>query len=98
VKCEGISPALGMFGIAKIKTNKTQKYQSIPYDALIEADGKIAYVFVPLPNGKVKKQAIEIADFDNDKVNVKSGLENVTEVVLTNSAFLNSNSIITIIK
>ncbi len=98
VKCEGISPALGMFGKAKIKTNNVQKYQSIPYDALIEADGKMAFVFVPMPNGKVKKQAIEIADFDNDKVNVKSGLENISEVVLTNSAFLNSNSTITIIK
>lgn len=98
VKCEGISPALGMFGKATIATNKIQKYQSIPYDALIEADGKMAFVFVPMPNGKVKKQAIEIANFDNDQINVKSGLENITEIVLTNSAFLNSNSTITIIK
>lgn len=98
VKFEDISPALGMFGRAKIKTNKIEKYQSIPYDALIEADGNNAFVFVPLPNGKVKKQAIEIAYFDNDKVNVKSGLEGINEIVLSNSAFLNSNSIITIIK
>jgi len=98
VKCEGISPALGMFGKASIETNKIQKYKSIPYDALIEADGKMAFVFVPMPNGKVKKQAIVIADFDNDKINVLAGLENVNEVVLTNSAFLNSNSTITIIK
>lgn len=98
VNCEGISPALGMFGKAKIETKKFQKYQSIPYDALIEADGNKAFVFVPLPNGKVKKQAIVIADFDNDKVNVKSGLEGVNEIVLSNSAFLNSNSMITIIK
>ncbi len=98
VKCEGISPALGMFGRAKIVTNNVQKYQSIPYDALIEADGKWAFVFVPLPNGKVKKQIIEIAGFDDDKVNVKSGLEGIHEIVLTNSAFLNSNSTITIVK
>jgi hypothetical protein len=98
VNCEGISPALGMFGKAQIETNKSQKYQSIPYDALIEADGNKAFVFVPMPNGKVKKQAIVIADFDNDKVNVKSGLEGINEIVLSNSAFLNSNSIITIIK
>jgi RND family efflux transporter MFP subunit len=98
VKCEGISPALGMFGKAVIKTKKIEKYKSIPYDALIEADGKMAYVFVPISNGKVKKQAIEIADFDNDKVYIRSGLDEINEVVLTNSAFLNSNSIITIIK
>ena len=98
VNSKGISPALGMFGKAKIETNKFQKYKSIPYDALIEADGNKAFVFVPLTNGKVKKQAIIIADFDKDKVNVKSGLEGINEIVLSNSSFLNSNSIITIIK
>jgi RND family efflux transporter MFP subunit len=98
VKCEDISPGLGMFGKAKIETGKFQKYQAIPYDALIEADGKMAFVFVPIPNGKVKKLAIEIANFDNDKVNVKSGLEGINEVVMSNSAFLNSNSTIIIIQ
>ena len=98
VKCEGLSPALGMFGKATIETDISQTYQSIPYDALIEADGNMAFVFVPMPNGKVKKQAIVIADFDNDGIKVRSGLENINEVVLTNSAFLSSNSTITIIQ
>lgn len=98
VNCDEITPALGMFGKATIQTNKTQQYQSIPYDALIEADGKMAFVFVPLPDGKVRKQSIEIAHFNSVDIHVKSGLENTKEVVLTNSAFLNSNSTITIIK
>lgn len=95
--CEGISPASGMFGKAQIETNIVHKYTSIPYDALIEADGDRAFVFVPLPGGKVKKQEIEIADFDQEKVRVKTGLENVSEIVISNSAFLNSQSTITII-
>jgi RND family efflux transporter MFP subunit len=98
VNFQGINPAIGMFGKATINTNATQNYQSIPYDALIEADGKTAFVFVPLPNGKVRRQAIEIEAFDNKEVRVKSGLENIKEVVFTNSAFLNENSNITIIK
>ncbi|MCH8553978.1 MAG: efflux RND transporter periplasmic adaptor subunit [Schleiferiaceae bacterium] len=97
VNCDTLNPAIGMFGKASILTDATQKYQSIPYDALIEADGKNAFVFLPLPNGKVKRQAITISFFDDTHVHVKSGLENVKEVIRTNSAFLNENSIITII-
>ena len=90
--------ALGMFGKAFIATQKKNTYQSIPHEAIVEADGKSAFVFVPLQGGKVKKQAIEIAEFDNKEARVKSGLEGVQEVVLSNSAFLNENSSIKIIK
>lgn len=98
VNLQGVSPAIGMFGKAVISTNVTQKFQSIPYGALIEADGRNAFVFVPLPGGRIKRQPIEIASFDNSWVHVKSGLEDVTEIVISNSAFLNENSIITIIQ
>jgi len=93
-----LTPAIGMFGTAHIRTNVVQQYRAIPYEAVIEADGKNAFVFVPLPDGKVKRQAIEIAGFDNDFVQVKSGLEDVPSVVLTNTAFLNATSTITIIQ
>jgi RND family efflux transporter MFP subunit len=92
-----LKPALGMFGKAVIETGTVQQYQAIPYDALIEADGKSAFVFVPVQGGKVKKQAIEIASFGQEEVWVKAGLENTKEIVLTNSAFLNEQSNITII-
>jgi RND family efflux transporter MFP subunit len=98
VNFQEITPAIGMFGKAIIRTNIFQKYQPIPYDAIVEADGKNAFVFIPLPNGKVKKQPIEMESFDGKEVKIKSGLENIKEVVLTNSAFLNENSTITIIK
>lgn len=93
-----LNPAIGMFGKTIIATNVVQKYHSIPYDAVVEADGKNAYVFVPIAGGKVKRQAIEIGSFDNTSVQVKSGLENVKAVVFTNSAFLNEHSRISLIK
>lgn len=96
INFSGVNPALGMFGKAIIYTNAAYNYPSIPYDALVEADGKTAFVFVPLPGGKVKKQAIEIDSFDDATVKVKSGLESITEIIYTNSAFLNENSKITI--
>ncbi|MCC5944712.1 MAG: efflux RND transporter periplasmic adaptor subunit [Bernardetiaceae bacterium] len=98
LKTGNLKPALGMFGKATIQTDIIQKYQSIPYDALVEADGTSAFVFVPIEGGKVRRQAVEIAHFDNSAVQIKSGLEGIDEIVLTNSAFLNEKSSITIIK
>jgi len=97
VDSQGITPAIGMFGRASIITNAAFTYQAIPYEALVEADGKKGFVFVPQPNGKVKRQAVEVARFDTSDVKITSGLENIREVIRTNSAFLNENSRITIV-
>ena len=90
--------ALGMFGKAVIETDNKEQFVSIPYDAVIEAHGNSAFVFVPLPNGKVRKQPIQIVSFDDNKVNVGSGLEDIDEIIINNSAFLNENSNVTIIQ
>lgn len=98
VFCKEIAPAFGMFGKATIRTKHSHTYTAIPYGALVEADGKTGYVFVPGPQGKVSRHAIEIAAFDNDAVYVKSGLENIQQVIVSNSAFLNEQSTITIVQ
>jgi len=89
--------AVGMFAKASIETNSKSSFPIIPYEALIEADGNTAMVFVPIKN-KVKRIPISIESFNNDAVIVKSGLENYTEIITSNSAFLNESSIIKIIK
>ena len=90
--------AIGMYGKATIEL--TQKYNSttIPYDALIEADGKNAFVFVPNGINKVKRIPIILQSFDNENVKVASGLENIDEIIISNSAFLNEKSTISIQK
>jgi RND family efflux transporter MFP subunit len=94
----GIRPAIGMFAKATIQTDEQKKLPTIPYDALIEADGNTAFVFVPDGSSKVKRIPVIIESFDNGQVYIKSGLENVIEVIVSNSAFLNEKSIINIIK
>lgn len=89
--------ALGMFGKAIIETSETQNLKLIPFQALVEADGNNAYVFVPVGKGKVKKQAVLLDGFSDSGVKIKSGLEGITHVILGNSAFLNENSTIAII-
>ena len=90
--------ALGMFGKTTIVSGITAKSIVIPYDALIEADGNKAFVFVPSDSNRVKRIPVIIESFDNNAVVIKSGLENITEVIVSNSAFLNEKSIISIIK
>ncbi|MGY6560978.1 MAG: efflux RND transporter periplasmic adaptor subunit [Luteibaculaceae bacterium] len=97
LKIDALVLAVGMFGSATIYTGSTQKFYSLPYGAIVEADGKSAFVFVPNEDGSVQKQAVIIESFDNLEVRIKKGLENVKEVVLTNTAFLNEQSTITII-
>lgn len=92
-----LHPAIGMFGKAEIVTGATSHNTIIPYEALIEADGNKAFIF-EVDNNKVKRVPVVIAGFDNNQVYVKSGLENVSQVVVSNSAFLNEQSIIRIIK
>ncbi len=90
--------ATGMFGRASIQTQKTDLFTSIPYEAVIEADGNQAFVFIPTKNHKVTKAPIRIKSFNNKDVLVADGLQNISAVITSNSAFLNENSLITIIK
>ena len=93
-----IKPAIGMFGKATITTGNKTSLPAIPYDAILEADGNNAFVFIPAGNNGVKKVPVVIESFNNQSVIIKTGLENVTDIIVSNSAFLNEKSIINIIK
>lgn len=90
-------PAVGMFGKAEIQTEKTEDLIVIPYNSLIEADGNKAFVFI-VENNKVIRKPITINNFENDKVIVKEGLKKTDQIVISNSAYLNEQSTIKIIK
>ena len=90
-------PAVGMFGKAQIKADKAEDFIIIPYNSLIEADGNNAFVFI-VENNKAKRQAVTIAKFENNRVFIKDGLQKTDEIVISNSAYLNEQSTIKIIK
>ena len=98
LKLTDIKPAVGMFGKAQIATGKAQDVMSIPYDALVEADGNSAYVFVVHGAGKVKKVPVNILSFDKKAVYLKDGLNPTDQVVISNSAYLNEASTIKVIQ
>jgi len=98
IRVNNEKPAVGMFGKATIASGVPAKSIIIPYDALVEADGKKAFVFVPSDSNKVKRVPVIIESFDNNSVVIQSGLDSVREVIVSNSAFLNENSTIAIIR
>lgn len=98
LKLTDIKPAVGMFGKAQIATGKAQDVMSIPYDALVEADGNTAYAFVVNGTEKVRKVPVNILSFDNKAVYLKDGLNPADQVVISNSAYLNEASTIKVIQ
>jgi multidrug efflux pump subunit AcrA (membrane-fusion protein) len=90
--------AVGMFAKVLINIDKTQNIKTIPYEAVIEANGKKAFVFVPTSNSTVKKIPIIIESFNDNAVIVADGLGYNANVIIGNSPFLNEKSKIKIIK
>ncbi|MDO3627794.1 efflux RND transporter periplasmic adaptor subunit [Mucilaginibacter sp. BT774] len=94
----GTKPAVGMFGKAIIATSQGENVMAIPYGSLVEADGNTGFVFTTTGTNKVKKVPVTIARFDNQEVYLKNKPDGVDQIVVSNSAYLNEESIIKIIK
>ncbi|SER49264.1 efflux RND transporter periplasmic adaptor subunit [Pedobacter rhizosphaerae] len=93
-----LRPAIGMFGKAAIQTNVSQNATAIPFSALVEADGEKGFIFTPIGKDRVKKVPVTILKFDNKNVYLKDKLEGVEQIVTSNSAYLNEQSTVKIIK
>lgn len=93
--------ASGMFGRAVITTVKkaaTQNVWAIPYEALLDADGSMGYVFVANDDSTVSKVKVSIAGMEKDKVIISDGLQDSKAIVISGSAYLNDKSSIRVIQ
>ncbi len=97
VKTDGRKFASGLFANVKMYPTQKQKLASIPVEALIEGQGKKAFVFVVNQDGRtVKKQEVAVAYLENNLAFVSSGLDDIAEVVTGGSAFLTEFSTVKI--
>jgi RND family efflux transporter MFP subunit len=87
-------PAVGMFGKAAIVSSNSSVGFSIPYEALLEANGKKAFVFVSDDKKTVKRCAVTIAGISDNVVYVQNGLQGHSFVVTSGSPYLNETSFI----
>ncbi|MBI5372847.1 MAG: efflux RND transporter periplasmic adaptor subunit [Sphingobacteriales bacterium] len=87
--------AIGMFGTATITASGSTPGFSIPYDALLEANGKKGFVFVTDDRRSVKKVEVTIVSISNTAAYISSGLEGHAFLVSSGSPYLNEQSVIT---
>lgn len=98
LRLKGVKPAVGMFGKAEIRVRQHQDVTAIPYGSLVEADGNKGFVFETVGTNHVRKVPVSILRFDNEKVYLKDKLEGIGQIVISNSAYLNEQSTIKIIR
>jgi len=91
--------APGLFARAEIIPTQSRAYYVVPVGAIVEGNGKQAFVYTMAENGRnVKKLPVQIAFFDNESVMINKGLEGVKEVITAGSSFLTEQSDVAVMK
>ncbi len=98
IKNEGVKLATGMFGAATIQSAEKQSSWSVPYEAVLDANGNDGFVFITSDNKTAKKQPVKIESFNGTSMRISSGLENAPALIVSGSAYLSDNSPIIIQK
>lgn len=97
INSQGKRLASGLFARVEIIPAESQPFKSIPIEALIEGDGKQAFVFVMNQDQKsVSKVPVTIAYLERNEAVISKGLEKVLEVIKEGSAFLTEFSAVTV--
>jgi len=82
--------AAGVFARAVIHSGSSKEEQvwHIPFEALLDGNGKEGYVFITEDGKTAKKQKVHIARIENDAVIVQQGLEHAQALLVSGSAYL----------
>ena len=91
--------ASGLVARVTIIPAEKRKLKSVPIEAIIEGNGKQAFVFILQPDQKsVKKVKVTIAYVSDNRAFISEGLESAPEVVTGGAAFLTEASTVSISK
>jgi RND family efflux transporter MFP subunit len=85
--------ASGMFGKARIQPSQTVQGWEIPFESVLDANGTSGFVFV-VDGQKAKKVAVKLGKITPTAIQVVSGLENYTSLIVSGSAYLTDGSTI----
>lgn len=85
--------ATGLFAKVELKPVQNRSYTVVPLEAIVEGNGKEAFIYVlDETRKKVKRLPVQIGFVDGDKVLITNGLEGISEVITSGSAFLTESS------
>lgn len=89
VSPQGKRFAPGLFAQVDITPAQTRPYTLVPVEALVEGDGRSAYVFALQTDGEsVRKVPVQVAFLEGNQAVITSGLEGVAEVVTSGAPYL----------
>lgn len=97
VRNEGAKLATGMFGAARLESKETVTTWSVPYEAVLDANGNEGFVFVTNDDKTASKQPVIIDSFNGKTMRISNGLENARALIVSGSAYLTDNSPIRIL-
>jgi RND family efflux transporter MFP subunit len=93
ISSNGKRLASGMFAKIELRPAQSRSYAVVPVEAIMEGSGKDAFVFVlDESRKKAKKIPVKVGYIEGNKVLVTNGLENISEVITSGSAFLMEGS------
>ncbi|MFA5817191.1 MAG: hypothetical protein WC865_16415, partial [Bacteroidales bacterium] len=78
----------GFIANIEIFPSRKVSYYLIPMASVVEADGRIGYVYEVTPTGTAKKVKVTIATLYGTQAAISGGLENVKVVVSDGVAYL----------
>lgn len=94
---QGKKLASGLLAKIEIKPNLVQKVKLVPIEALVESNGKNAFVYV-FNNNQFSKIPVQIAFMNQNKVAIIANVEDGQQVITDGSAYITSNSKIELVK
>lgn len=90
--------ASGLFGKATIVSSNRMLVWKIPYDALLDGDGRTGYVFITDDSTRARKVPVIIQGIERDQVIIQAGLEGAQHLIIGGSAYLKDGSAIQVIQ
>jgi multidrug efflux system membrane fusion protein len=90
--------ASGLIGTASIEVTGRGTMPTVPVDALLEADGDRASVFVLSPRGdRAQRRAVRIATILGDRATVREGLGDASRVITSGGSYLTDGAAVRVI-
>ncbi len=73
-------------------------FQTIPFESLVESDGKQGYVFMITADSTVRRKPVTIEHIQNDMAFIRKGLAGIDRVVTKGAAYLTDGSKVRVIR
>jgi membrane fusion protein, multidrug efflux system len=86
----------GMIGSTTIAAAGKGSLPTVPVDALLEADGDRASVFV-VAGDRVRRRVVRVATIQGDRVAVRDGLDGASSVVVTGASYLTDGAAVKVL-